>query len=376
MSPTRFLSAPGLTSKQIQERREEIERSKREFFEEASDGLYISTREGEFLDCNEALVRILGYSSPKEVLNLDINTDLWVVMEDRRKFQNIIETQGFVRDYHASWKRKDGEIIYVGLSSSLWRDRDGNIRGYRGVVVDHTETRYLRNQLIQSERLSAKSKMAAQLAHELNNPIFGIISCLGLLKEAVPEAHEKRKYLDLACNESKRTAALLKKMLEFFKSDDEQKFSTDMNKLIEETLLLYKREFQDLNIRVTTDLSSVLPPVTAVGRHLKYLFMNLITNANAAMPKGGELHVTTLYEPKDNNVVIMMEDTGVGIPPQNLDKIFEAFFSTKGQVKGVGLGLTICHRLIREHGGRIDVASEVGKGALFTIYLPAVESWE
>ena len=369
MPPTKFLFHK-LTSGQIEERRKEIERTKQEFFAEARDGFFISSREGEFLDCNGALVRMLGYSSAKELLDLDLYTELWVVPEDRRKFQDVIENQSFVKDYNAIWKRKDGQVVYVSLSANVWKDREDKIQGYRGLVVDQTEIRRLRNQLIRSERVAATGKMATQLANELSNPISGIINCLGLLKEVVPETHEKRKYLDLAYAESERTAELLKKMLEFLKPDDEQKYSIDMNKLIEETLLFYKREFQDLNIRVTTDFSPALPHVMAVEGHLKQVFINLITNANAAMPTGGELRLATRYDIERNNVVVTIEDTGVGIPPQNLDRIFEAFFSTKEEVKGVGLGLTICYGLIREHGGRIDVASEVGKGTVFTIQLP------
>ncbi len=490
-----FLSVHDMTMEQVAERLQEIERNYEEFFAGARDGFYISTEEGQFLDCNDALVRMLGYRVTEEVLMLDLNKDLWANPWDRVRFQAIIEEQGRVKDYRAVFKRKDGSPVYATLSSEVWKDMEGNIRGYRGFVVDHTqerlmrdrlaateskyrelfenisegvfisdaggtvidcnealcriigysrneflgmnyyrdlfvnaddvmgfrrqftqkgqisdyelqivrkdgtirdvsmsgyatrnrageiesyqglmrditEARRLRTQLVQSERLSAMGKMASQLAHELNNPIFAIMNCLELVKEAVSETHSKRKYLDLAYNECQRTSGLLIKMLKFFKPDDEQKGATDINKLIEETLLFYERQFKNLNIRVETQLQPDLPTLMAVGSQLKQVFINMIINANMAMPQGGELTVPSLFDPEKDEIQVKIRDTGVGIPPKNLERIFDAFFTTKKEVKGVGLGLSICYGLIREHNGRIGVESEVGKGTEFTIYLP------
>jgi two-component system NtrC family sensor kinase len=109
----------------------------------------------------------------------------------------------------------------------------------------------------------------------------------------------------------------------------------------------------------------------AVESQLKQVFINMIINANTAMPSGGELRVSSAFRPEDSSIAVTIQDTGVGIPPGNLNKIFDAFFTTKKEVKGVGLGLSICYGFIRDHGGKIDVQSDVGKGTAFTIYLPA-----
>ena len=119
-----------------------------------------------------------------------------------------------------------------------------------------------------------------------------------------------------------------------------------------------------------TELAPDLPRVMAVGSHLKQVFINMIINANTAMPSGGELRIGSGLHPEDDTVTVTIQDTGVGIRPENLDRIFEAFFTTKKKVKGVGLGLSISYGFIREHGGKIDVKSELGKGTTFTIYLP------
>ncbi|MBM3298379.1 MAG: PAS domain S-box protein [Deltaproteobacteria bacterium] len=494
MAASQFPRFSGMTKAQSGQQRKEIERTKREFFAEARDGFYISTREGQFLDCNQALVTMLGYESRAEMLSLNLTTELWANPEDSPRFQETIERQGFVRDYQGAFKHKSGRLVYVGLSSQVWRDDKGTIRGYRGFVVDRTqerlvdgrlallETRYrdlfnnmqdgvfvsdekgvvidcnqalcdivgytkeefleldyyqclfidrnavmdyrrqftrsgrvsdyelqiarkdgairdvsmsgyasrndegqivsyqgmmrditqakrLRMQLVQSEKLSAMGRMASQLAHELNNPIYGIMNCVDLVRSAFSASDEKKKYLDLAYNECKRTSGLLIKMLKFFKPDEDEKSSTDINKLLEETLFFYERQFKNLNIRVTTALGD-LPMLKAVASQLKQVFINMIINANTAMPTGGELKVSSRFDQLQNEIVVSIEDTGVGIAPENINRIFEAFFTTKKEVKGVGLGLSICYELVRNHGGGIELDSKVGKGTTFHIHLP------
>ena len=197
------------------------------------------------------------------------------------------------------------------------------------------------------------------------------MNCLELIKDAVPEDNYKRKFVDLAYNECKRTSILLMKMLKFFKPDDEKRTSTDVNKLLEETLLFYEKQFINLNIKVKTDLDPDLPPITAVESQLKQVFINMVINANAAMESGGQLLVSSGMDPGGENILIRIEDTGVGISPENLDRIFDAFFTTKKEVlKGVGLGLSVCYGFIKEHGWNVDVESELGKGTRFTICLP------
>ncbi len=493
MPKREFLSVIDMTREEIQDRLDTLQRSYQEFFMVAREGFFISTREGQFIDCNDALVKMLGYNVTEELLTRELEKDLWMRPEDRRAWQRLMESKGEISDYEALFKRKDGSPFYIEISGQVWRDKHGNIAGYRGFMVDRseekilqekikasevkfrglfeniqdgvfiadahgkvldcnsalceivgytrdeflqmdyyrqlfanqediaefrqlvtqegsvkdwelqilmkdgsrrdismsgyasrnsageivnfqglmrdvTESKRLRAQLIQTE--SAIGKMASQLAHELNNPIYGIMNCLDLLKDVVPESNERRKYLDLAYNECKRTSGLLIKMLKFFKPDNEEKSLTDVNKLLEETLLFYERQFKNQNIRVETDFAPDLPHVKAIGSHLKQVFINMVINANTAMPSGGELKISSQCRPEESEIAIIIKDTGVGIPPHNVDRIFEAFFTTKKKVKGVGLGLSISYGFIREHGGRIEVQSEIGKGTTFTICLP------
>jgi PAS domain S-box-containing protein len=140
-----------MTTDEIDDRITEIQRNYIGFFKEARDGFYISTREGRFLDCNEALVKMLGYRILEEGLALDLNKDLWMYPEHRSTFQKIIEEHGYVQDYEAIFKRKDGQPLFVSLSSHVWKDHLGRVEGYRGFVVDHTEKKLMCDQLAATE---------------------------------------------------------------------------------------------------------------------------------------------------------------------------------------------------------------------------------
>ena len=166
MSDSEFPSVYDMSMEQLEQRLQEIERNRVEFFDEARDGFYILTRDGKFMDCNNALVRMLGYRTTEEVLSLDLKKDLWANPEDRPVFQSIIEKRGFVSDYEATFKRKDGEIIYVSLSAYVWRDKDGKIGGYRGFVVNRTE------QKLMNELLSASEIRYKDLFNKIREGVF------------------------------------------------------------------------------------------------------------------------------------------------------------------------------------------------------------
>ena len=245
---------------------------------------------------------------------------------------------------------------------------------YQGIMRDITEAKRLKVQLVESEKLSAMGRMASHLAHELNNPLYGIMNCVDLVRSSLPEAYDKRKFLDLAFDECQRTSGLLIKMLKFCKPDSDERSPTNLNTLLKETLLFYERQFKNQNIRVSTQFDDNLPILMAIPNQLKQVFINMVINANAAMTSGGELRISSRYNAVGNEIVVSIEDTGVGIPQENLERIFEAFFTTRKEVKGVGLGLSLCHGFVSNHNGRIEVESQVGSGTIFTIYLPCSQN--
>ena len=351
-----------------QEELVESEAAFRNLFERVRHGIYFSTREGKFRDCNQTMLEILGYSDKDDFLKMEIARDLYFDPSHREEFQRMIEQDGFVKDYEVRFKKRNNEPADVLLTAHLRKDRAGNVLGYQGLVIDVTKRRELEQQLFQSEKLAAMGRLTAQIAHELNNPLFGVMNCLDLLKSEVPEGNKKRKFLDMAYGETKRISQLLRSMLKFFRPDEDVKTPVDINQLIEEVVLFVGKQLEEFKIKVVLEPDDGLPAIFASGNQLKQVLLNMIMNAKNAMPSGGNLTIASGR--RENMLYIKIADTGVGIPPENRDRIFDAFFTTKSDVKGVGLGLSVCFGIIREHGGKIEVDSEPGAGTTFTVYMP------
>ena len=340
----------------------------RSLFDLVQQGVFFSSREGKFLDGNRAIIDLLGYDDKEEFLAMDLAKDLYIDPSHRASFQEMIERDGSVKDYPMQFKKKNGEAIDVLLTAHLEKDRSDKVLGYQGLVFDITERTKLEQQLFQSEKLAAMGRLTAQVAHELNNPIYGIMNCLDLLKSEIPKDNKKRRFMDMAYSEAVRMSELLKKMINFFRPDDDVKSNVDLNQLIEDVVLFVGKQLHEFQVKVVMELEVDLPQVYSSGNQMKQVLLNMIMNARNAMANGGTLTISS--HNLQDKVALQIADTGRGILPENIDRIFDAFFTTKGDVKGVGLGLSVCFGIIHDHGGKIDVESEPGKGTTFTVTLP------
>ncbi len=276
-------------------------------------------------------------------------------------------------------KNRRGEAIDGSLSASIIYDDKGNEVATVGIFTDlrprlemEEKLRKTQQQLLQSEKLAAMGRLTSQVAHELNNPIYGIMNTLELLKTEIPSNSRRRKILDMSLSETQRLSEMLSSMLSFSKPQEEARREININKLIEDILLFLEKQLRESNIKIQINLSKKFPLITASPNQIRQVILNLIANAKDAMPNGGALTVETLSE--NNQIIIKVQDTGIGIPEEIRDKIFDAFFTTKQKVKGVGLGLSVCYGIIKDHGGDIIVKSEVNKGSTFSIVLPQSSS--
>ena len=226
-----------------------------------------------------------------------------------------------------------------------------------------------RQHLLQSEKLAAMGRLTSQLAHELNNPLFGIMNTLELMKTEISPQNKRRKLLDMSLSETVRLADMLKKMLSFSKPDQDERSVIDINVVIDELMLLYEKRFRENSIKISFDLEENPGVVMASRDQLRQVFINMFSNAMYAMPEGGDLEILT--RKVKGQLITVIEDTGTGIKPEHLKKVFDSFFTTKTEsVQGVGLGLSVCYGFIKDHGGDIKVESEYGKWTRFTIILP------
>jgi len=227
-------------------------------------------------------------------------------------------------------------------------------------------------QLLHSEKLAATGKLAASLAHELNNPICGIRNVLEILYERSNLNQQHKDHLNMAIRESDRIARLVKDLNDFHRPSSGEPVLGNIHNMIDEMLLLMKNKFENGKIELNLNYGKDIPLISTVPDQLKQVILNLLTNAEEAIPNDRENgEITILTERVGSAVVMEVRDNGEGMPQEIINSIFEPFFTTKNSVKGVGLGLSISYGIVKSHGGTITVTSEVGKGSTFKIALPA-----
>jgi two-component system NtrC family sensor kinase len=236
------------------------------------------------------------------------------------------------------------------------------------ILEDITQANKMQSQLLQAEKLSALGRLLASLAHEINNPLQALRSGLRLLARPSLDDEKRQRYVATLDKEVERLIDTTVQTLDFARPSRIGKKSTDLNQLLQETLVLVNKQLQRNKVETSLELASDLPAVEAVPDQLKQVFLNLILNAIDAMPKGGCLNLTTNYMPDDNLVMAALADNGRGIAPKILNRIYEPFFSTKEA--GTGLGLSISYSIVEAHGGHIEVESQPGEGSRFAVYLP------
>ncbi len=251
-------------------------------------------------------------------------------------------------------------------------DATGQVTAVVSILHDLTEIRELERrrveqQLFESEKLAAVGRLAASIAHEVNNPLEAIKNALYLM-ESGAEGDKNSRFLEIARKETERVSHIIRQMLGFARRSGEVDW-VDVNQVIEETLVLLEKKMRQLRIRVIRNFDEELPNVRARADQLRQVFLNLIINAQQAISNGGEITITTSrYEQAlQPSILVQLSDSGNGIHEDDLMRIFDPFFST-GK-KGTGLGLWVTQDIVRQHGGRIEVASELGRGTVFTIVL-------
>lgn len=340
----------------------------------------VTDLKGRIIIINTVAEETLGYRAIDVIGKMDINRFYPAGMADKivRQLRSKEHGgQGKLVSYPIIYLNRQGRSIEGNLAAAMIYDDRGGEIGCVHIIVDLSERlaierqlRQTQKQLMQSEKLAAMGRLTSQIAHELNNPLYGIMNTLELLKTEISTKSKRRKILEMSISETQRLSDLLRKMLSLSKPDQEERRSVNLNMVLEEILLLHEKQFSENSIRIITFLANELAPVYASQNQLRQVFLNMLVNAMDAMPEGGLLKVETATDA--GNVLITISDTGTGIRSEHLNKIFDAFFTTKDSVKGVGLGLSVCYGVIKEHNGEITVQSRIDKGTAFTIILPAM----
>lgn len=236
-----------------------------------------------------------------------------------------------------------------------------------------TEEKRLQQEVIQQEKMAAIGMLAGGVAHEINNPLGGILAFTQLIKRDVPDGNPMKADLEEVEKAAVRCKKIVADLLDFSRSSSgHEKQWLDINQLIEKIVPFIKAELKSQNVTLKLELKADIPNVYGDANRIQQVLLNLLTNACHAMNKGGNITVSTFKE--GIWTCIEVADTGVGITKENLSKVFDPFFTTKAPGKGTGLGLSISYRIVKEHDGTIDVESRENKGTKFIVRLPAVKT--
>ena len=315
--------------------------------------------------CNQRFEELYGgQPGNKSLLELDITekSRTWA-----RELQAVIQLGDVVRFDSATFVPPEGDRSHIiRATASPLKDPEGAIIGGVVVIEDVTRRVKMERMLSASERHAVIGRLAARVAHELNNPLDGILRFINLSLNTTREDERVRMYLGETKKGLERMAGIVGSLLEFSRNAHRAHHSVLVNEAVKEALSSVRFKAEELHVSVETVLADNLPEAAC---DITQVVLNLVKNALDAMPGGGKLLLTT--ELREGAIVLAVTDNGTGMPEHVKKRIFDPFFTTKEPGKGTGLGLAICHDMVEKHQGTIDVQSEPGKGTTFTVKLPA-----
>jgi signal transduction histidine kinase len=267
----------------------------------------------------------------------------------------------------------DGKSLILNVAVAPLRSVSHSQTGAIIVLENVTSRVKLEETLQQSEKLSSIGLLAAGVAHEVNTPLTGVSSYTQMLLGMIPETDPKHALLKKVQKQTERASNIAGNLLNFSRAGNSSEFTEiDINKLLEDTLQLLEPQMRKSDIEIVKNYADIPPKVFGNAGKLQQVFTNLILNARDAMIGSGQISLQTSYQ-DDGEVVIEVSDTGQGIAPEDLKKIYDPFFTTKGVGSGTGLGLAVSYGIVQEHSGSIEARSEIGNGTTFRLTFPIAQ---
>lgn len=373
----------------------------RNLFEDSMDMIFLTSYEGEFIDINQAGLDLLGYSR-EEIKETPVDS-IYATPAKRNEFRDLIAKTGSVRDFEIKLKRKDGSEIDGLLSGTVRKSKEGKIIGYQGIIHDMTERKQaeelikkkhglllqaneeltkaheqeteLRAQLIKAGRLASIGEMAARIAHEINNPLTVIMGHSQLLLASVKDP-EIKKSLEKIHSQAEEVSQLTRRYMDLGKPVNTKLESISLGMALKKSVVALSGVGHLKLMNISEDYSDKGYNILGNTQMLEQVFRNLIMNAIQASSESlkKEISVGTRIIDHGNKIEAFIADKGIGISFEDLDKIFEDYYTSKGEDVGTGLGLVICKDIVETiHGGKIHVESEQGRGTTFKIVFPKLE---
>ena len=344
------------------------------------DGIIAADMKGNIILFNKGAQKMLGYTEQQafETLHTTRLYPKGTAHEIMKKMRSDeYGGMGKCIKHRLIGLTKDGQEIPISLSGSIIYDQDHREIASVGIFTDLSEFEKMQTrlnekqmELIQSEKMASLGKLAAGVAHEINNPLSGVLIYASLVLEDLPEGSDLAADMERIIEETSRCKTIVRELLDFARQDESSCETADINTIIQEGIRLLRNQSIFHNVDIVLDLEKELPMVFASGVRLNQVMLNLTLNAAEAMDGNGTLRIHTQSIPATGNVRITFSDSGPGIPKDIQSKIFDPFFTTKQVGKGTGLGLSITYRILKDCGGTIDVKSDPRGGASFVIDLP------
>ncbi len=341
----------------------------RALFDSIPAALYIVDRQYKLIAINMSCAQRSG-KSPKQLVGKSCYHTLYQ-REDPCPECRIRETFASHLDTTRSAQRLEasGEVTEWEISTFPILDEKDQVVQVIVLEQEVTEKRRLEGIIAQSEKLAAVGQLAAGVAHEINNPLTAIVANAQILQRQIPADDELQESIGLIARAGERAAQVVHNLLDFARKEQYHLAPTDINDSIQRSIALVQHEMVNSSIHVIFEPGENLPLILASQDHLFGVWINLLLNAkDAIQTDSGKIRVTT--QRTGNEIHVSIADNGRGIPPERIKHIFEPFYTTKAPGHGTGLGLSVCHQIISQHGGHIEVNSQVGKGTEFTVVLP------
>jgi PAS domain S-box-containing protein len=368
----------------------------RSFFENAVEGIFQSTPEGRYLSCNPALARMYGYATPESLMRAvgNIQQDVYVDPAVRDAFKERIARDGRVTGLEYQIRRKDNTVIWICEHARAVHAPDGRLLYYEGTVQDITRRKEaeaakakLEAQLLQAQKMEAIGTLAGGIAHDFNNILGAIQGFTEMAQDDTAQNSAASQHLNEVLIAVRRAKELVKQILAFSRQTDTERSPLRLSVLMAEVLRLMNATLPS-TIRCRSHLQTQSDWVMANATQLHQVLVNLCANAGYAMREnGGTLDLmldlvllraggaaSLPQMPPGKYLRLCVSDTGCGMKPEVAARIFEPFFTTKPPGEGTGLGLSVAHGIVKNHGGCITVESVVGHGSIFQLYLPSVEN--
>jgi PAS domain S-box-containing protein len=357
----------------------------RALVEHATYGIFRASQEGRFLAVNPALAEMLGYDSEDELLAANIASDVCLDPGRLKRLMTQAAMTDRIDDVETKWKRKDGTIITVRLSGRMVRGADGRIEAVEMIVEDVTQQRALQAQLRHAQKMEGIGQLTGGIAHDFNNILTAVLANAELIASALPEELAAlRAEVDDIRGAVRRGAAMIRKLMAFSRREHLDMRPIDMAGVVEDLVPMLRRLLPE-HIEIEATRAEDGATARADRNAIEQVVLNLATNARDAMPDGGVLNIGTTTVILDERyralhgwgdpgeyVCLCVSDTGSGMEDALRSKIFEPFFTTKPQGEGTGLGMAMVYGLVKQHGGFIDVESQVDHGTVVKVYFPVV----